>query len=169
MFFGKKNTPILVGIISTLGVLLFLVIVQNVAIIQSVVFASELTMAVKFQVLVSVFLGYIVEVSLPTVISMVIAILFGLQMTLIMFMIQKYKAQTVSIISALSGGSMISAVLGIGCLSCGSLITAALASVLGTSSVLILLPFDGLEFSIISVLLLSISIGILYKKLVSVN
>jgi len=56
-------------------------------------------------------------------------------------------------------------VLGIGCASCGSLVLASLFSLLGLGGVFAMLPFGGVEFAVIGLIMLVISTYYLLKKI----
>lgn len=93
------------------------------------------------------------------------SILFGLNISLILYHIKKRKEFLVDSNVALSTGAFASGLLGIGCISCGSLVTVLIASFLGGSSGVIALPIGGLEFIILSIVLLITSIYLIAKKI----
>lgn len=64
-----------------------------------------------------------------------------------------------------SGLGMVSAFIGSGCASCGSLLLAALIPILGAGALASILPLGGLEFSILGVVLLLVSIYLLLKQI----
>jgi len=161
----KKSTYRYVGFFAGVSLLFFLIILQNNSILYATVFSDGIETSFKFQIVMSVFIGYFIEISVQSVLSLLIAILFGINTALILYYWRLNRANANSVMAALSSGSVMSALVGIGCLSCGSLLTAFIASIFGASSLLILFPFGGIEFSILSVLLLVISITILYRKL----
>jgi len=61
---------------------------------------------------------------------------------------------------------LLSALLGIGCASCGPLLIAGLLPFLGLGSFLPLLPFKGHEFEILGILILIFSVTLLSKEAV---
>ncbi|KND51838.1 MAG: hypothetical protein ABA06_01095 [Parcubacteria bacterium C7867-001] len=64
-----------------------------------------------------------------------------------------------------SGLGMVSAFIGIGCASCGSLLLSALIPILGIGAFVSILPLGGLEFSILGVVLLLVSIYLLLMQI----
>jgi uncharacterized membrane protein len=60
---------------------------------------------------------------------------------------------------------MISAVFGIGCAACGSVILTAILGIAGTGALLTWLPLHGLEFGVVGIILLSFSIYYLAKRI----
>lgn len=101
-------------------------------------------------------------------INIAVAVLFGINAVSIFYLVRMYKAAYVSLTSLLGMGGFASALAGLWCLSCGSLLLAFLPSLISFSS-LSVLPFQGSEFGLVSVILLSVSLGLNCKKLLSLN
>jgi hypothetical protein len=98
--------------------------------------------------------------------AVVIAALFGVNMTLLVFYIrrrQEASNNTKMHISSLGG--LVSGIFGIGCAACGSVILTAILGLFGASGLLLLLPFHGAEFGVIGIILLSLSIRYLVKHI----
>lgn len=64
-----------------------------------------------------------------------------------------------------SGLGMVSAFIGIGCASCGSLLLTALIPFLGIGAFVSILPFGGAEFSVLGIALLLVSAYLLLKQI----
>lgn len=64
-----------------------------------------------------------------------------------------------------SGLGMVSAFIGIGCASCGSLLLTALIPLLGIGAFVSILPFGGAEFSLLGIALLLTSTYLLLKQI----
>lgn len=143
----------------------FFVISYNIAILQSVVFSPHLSLITKATLIANIFYGHVTDISLNLLFSILIAVLFAINALLIVAYISLYKAASISFFATLSSGSILTAFLGAGCFTCGSLVSAFLAMVLGASSVLVVLPFNGSEFGFLSILLLLISIFLLSKNM----
>jgi hypothetical protein len=62
-------------------------------------------------------------------------------------------------------GGTVSAILGIGCASCGSIIITSVLGIAGGGALVALLPFQGYEFGVIGLVLLTYSIYYLTKKI----
>jgi len=86
----------------------------------------------------------------------------------IFYLIRMYRATFASVVSLLSAGGFASAIIGIFCLSCSSLFLGLLPSFFSIPF-LFLLPFRGLEFGLLSIALLCVSLWFSYKKLSSYN
>jgi hypothetical protein len=94
-------------------------------------------------------------------------VLFGINIALLIFYIRRRQSTsnaggTASLVSL---GGAVSAVLGIGCAACGSVILTAVLGLLGAGGLLVLLPFHGVEFGVLGVVLLLVSCWYLIKKI----
>lgn len=97
--------------------------------------------------------------------TILMALLFGLNVVLFIHYIRTLRAATVpTTVGATSLGGLISGFFGIGCASCGSIILATFLGQVGAGGLLFLLPFGGAEFGILAVLLLAYSAYVLIKK-----
>lgn len=74
------------------------------------------------------------------------------------------RAQNVGAMGV-SGAGMVSAFIGIGCASCGSLLLTALIPFLGIGAFVSILPFGGAEFSVLGIALLLVSAYLLLKQI----
>ena len=101
------------------------------------------------------------------ILSIVIAIMFGLNISLLVHYIARARRLSGSVewAGATSLGGLVSGFLGIGCSSCGSIIVATLLAQFGAVGLLAWLPFHGLEFNFVAVLLLGYSLYVLIQKL----
>ncbi|MCD5384507.1 MAG: hypothetical protein LRZ97_01155 [Candidatus Pacebacteria bacterium] len=101
--------------------------------------------------------------------TIIIAILFGVNIALMLKYIKEQKTLTdksnVKPAVGTSVGGLIAGFLGIGCATCGTFILSGLFTIFGTGVVLTLLPLGGGEFGIIGVALLMYSIYIILKKM----
>ncbi|HLD28412.1 MAG TPA: hypothetical protein VJB67_02270 [Patescibacteria group bacterium] len=99
--------------------------------------------------------------SLVTVVTL--SLLFGINGASLIYFIRR-KLVISSRSSASFGASLISLV-GIGCLSCGSVILSSIFGLTIAGAIIGVLPFDGYEFAIIGVILLATSIYLLAQKI----
>jgi hypothetical protein len=99
--------------------------------------------------------------------TIAIAILFGVNMALLMYYIQRARggAREVKSGGAAGIGGLISGIFGIGCAACGTFILTPPLALFGATGLLALLPFGGEEFGFLGVGLLVYSIYILTKKI----
>lgn len=91
------------------------------------------------------------------------ALLFGINLAMMSFYIQKRKEMLKASDLVASFGGVGTGVLGIGCVACGSFILSALS----LTSVAAILPLRGAEFSVLSFGLLGVSIFSLSRKIIS--
>jgi hypothetical protein len=103
--------------------------------------------------------------------TLLIALLFGLQIALFVYYIQKTKTNRPSLrgVSGAGLGGLIAGIFGIGCAACGTFILTAVLSLIGAGGLLAFLPFGGEEFGFLGVALLLYSIWLLLKKLEAPN
>jgi small-conductance mechanosensitive channel len=106
-----------------------------------------------------------------TTYTLLIALLFGIQIALLYYYIHKTKTNRASLrrVSGTSLGGLVAGIFGIGCAACGTFILTALLSLVGAGGILAFLPFGGEEFGFLGVGLLLYSIWLLLKKLQAPN
>ena len=97
--------------------------------------------------------------------TIAIAILFGLNIAMIIYLIKRAKGAISRKDAATGLVGVASGALGIGCAACGSFILSATLASFGAASALAILPFRGGEFGILSVILLAISIFLISKRI----
>lgn len=164
--FHRFSYVLLAGIVS-FGFFVFAVWLPNLRLVVhtmaqgNIAFGAKLTLL--FNLLESIGTNFTVFSAITTII---IAILFGVNIATITYFIRKRSA-------VLSGGSFFasiggigSGIIGIGCAACGSFVLSAILPVVGTVSVIALLPFKGREFSILSMGLLLVSISVMARKII---
>lgn len=97
----------------------------------------------------------------------IIAILAGINTALVVY----YLRRRASVLKGSSVGflGMVSAVLGIGCASCGSVILSSFIGLSASSAVISFLPLKGIEFNLLAVALLTYSIFLISQKLLPKN
>ncbi len=94
----------------------------------------------------------------------IIAILTGINIAIAVYLMRRNLL--VRGTRRLASLSALTALLGVGCLSCGTSLLAALIGVVASTTLLGLLPLHGLEFSFFAVIILLFSIWQLAKKVV---
>lgn len=123
-----------------------------------------LVKAVKISFSLAVHFGANQSFLSATYISLV-AILFGLNVSLIVYHLKLQKARLGGRDAAKSSAGLILGLLGVGCASCGSLILVTLFSFIGAGGILIYFPLHGQEFGILAVLILLYSNYSVLKKI----
>lgn len=163
--FGKPFYALLASMVFVVA-LAFALWLPNLALITSVVAAPNLTLADK----VSVPLGLLGSLAtnftfVSATYTVLIALLFGINVALLAYLwnrrVGEVKSQGVT--SGVLG--LVSGVLGIGCAACGSFLLASFLAFFGASGAVALLPLHGVEFGIIGVLLLLLSVSVVLKQI----
>lgn len=154
-------------ILSFCFALLFLLIViltSNLSLIYGVVSGTALTIGQKMVYVASLLTTFKTHYSTSwQILIIVTALLFGINLSLLIYFLKQrskiYKSAGLSLFG------MMSALVGTGCAACGSVI---LTSVIGFSATLAffaVLPLKGLEFGLISLILIILSIGLIVKNI----
>lgn len=99
--------------------------------------------------------------------TIVIAVLFGLQVALITYYVRSVRSKVLNLTSVgASGiGGLVSGFSGIGCAACGTFLLSSILVLFGAGGVLIWLPFGGEEFGLFGVGLLVYANHLLVKKI----
>jgi len=97
---------------------------------------------------------------------LIVGVLFGINMALLVYYIRRRQSAARSTKAHLTNlGGMVSAIFGIGCAACGSVILTAVFGIAGTGALLAWLPLHGLEFGVVGIILLSVSIYYLARRI----
>ena len=97
--------------------------------------------------------------------TIAIAALFGINITMIVYYLKKKRAVLQRTELATSFGAALAGIFGVGCAACGSFLLSATLSAIGATGALALLPLRGGEFGILSVILLTIAIYLIARKI----
>lgn len=146
------------------GVMLF----PNLSLINTVTSSNVINFAEKTKFLFSLYGAIATNFTVfSATYTIAISILFGINLALLVYYIRRVKSvKTSNKKIHLAGiGGMISGLLGIGCVACGSLILTGVLAMVGAGGLLLYLPLRGAEFGILGVLLLLVSIYLVSKKI----
>ncbi len=97
--------------------------------------------------------------------TIAIAILFGIDISLIIYFLRRRIAEVKQAGIGTSFFGITSGILGMGCAACGSFLLTSILPIFGASWVLSHLPLAGGEFGILGVILLTVSIVLTAKKI----
>lgn len=99
--------------------------------------------------------------------TVIIALLFGMQVTLLTYYLKAIRNKTTNLTSVgASGiGGLISGFLGIGCAACGTFLFTSVLALSGAGGVIAYLPFNGGEFGLLGVVLLTYANYVVLKKI----
>jgi hypothetical protein len=142
---------------------------SNVSLILTVLTSGTATILEKVNLLISLYGGIATNFTLlSATYTVLIAILFGIYIAVLVYVIRK-RRQFAGTSSIAGAGGVLGGFFGIGCAACGSVIFSTFATVLGAGAVTALLPFGGQEFGVVGVLLLLIAIRGIVKKIEGTN
>lgn len=133
------------------------VLSRNLALVRQVVLGSDLPAENRVAVLLELypFVGT-AYTALQSTVLLVTAILVGVDLTVATYHFREHGLSVGS--GSGSVGGIVLGTLGAGCAACGSAILAGVLSVVGASGLLLALPLDGLEFSVIALFVLLLSL-----------
>lgn len=164
VFKDPKN--VFLSVVTAVAIFVILSWLPNISLIRQIIFDPDVELPKRLFLLISIPYGYFMDLSFRSNSSVAISLLLGINITLIHYYIRMYRAGFISAISAMSTGSLLAGIVGLGCASCGSIIAAGIASVFSTSAALVL-PLQGTEFTIISFVLVTISTIVISNKISS--
>jgi len=134
------------------------VYLMNAGLVKDTVFGAH-SFSYKWNLLIALLAGMWTAMStLSLVLLIIVAILTGANLTLVVQRLRTIRAS--GKMSFMVGGSSILGIVGSGCASCGLPILAFL----GLSGAIFYLPFQGLELSVLAIVLLSVSLYSLIKR-----
>ncbi len=153
--------PAYVVAAAAIGSVLFILAtwLPNLGLIGEVMISPNTPFTEKFNLPISL-IGTITTnfTGLSASYTIAIAILFGIDVAMVTYYMRHRVTQStrVGVSSGILG--LVSGVIGMGCAACGALLLTSILSLVGATSVLLLLPLRGGEFGIIGVIVLCFSI-----------
>lgn len=131
---------------------------MNASLVKDTVFGAH-SFSYKWNLLIALLAGMWTAMSgLSLFLLVVVAILTGANLTMVVQRFQTIRAS--GKVSFMVGGSSLLGIVGSGCASCGLPILAFL----GLGGAIFYLPFQGLELSVLAIILLSVSLYSLIKQ-----
>lgn len=162
----SKATYVFTALVASAVMFVFAVWLPNVRLIASVVGSSDASFSQKLGIPISL-LGSIATnfTTLSASYTIAIALLFGVNIAMVIYFLKRKisEVKQTGITTGFLG--IASGVLGMGCAACGSFLLTSGLSLVGASGILAFLPFAGVEFGIIGVILLSVSIYLTAKQI----
>ena len=163
--FRNKRYALLAGVVALI-VFAFAVWLPNIRLIFSIITDSTIPVYLKLtfpiHLLESITINF---TTLSASYTIVIAILFGIDMAMLSFFLRTRIAGVKQSGIATGFFGIASGILGMGCAACGSFILTSVLSLVGASSILAFLPLKGEEFGIIGVILLLASLYLTAKQI----
>lgn len=156
-----------IALASVLAILAFLFAIwlPNIGLITDIFGTSSASLAAKMKVATSLLGGISTNFSaLSASYTIAIAILFGINIAMVAYLLQK-RTQIARQNIAAGFSGVASGVLGVGCAACGSFLLTAILSSFGAAGALALLPLQGGEFGILGVILLAVFLLLTARKI----
>lgn len=129
------------------------VLSQNLPLVGDVLVGGSLPLRTRVTIFVGLFLSFEPATAL---LLLVVAALTGVDIALVAYHLREHR------VSASEGGGSVVAVilgtLGAGCAACGSVLLAGILAAVGAGGILTLLPLEGLEFSLLALVALILSV-----------
>ena len=163
----KNTSYIILAIAITLLTLIFVILLPNMRLLVDILFSLDISIGVKFKVVLSLLGGISTNFStLSASYTVGIAILFGLNISMIVYFLKRKKEKLAGKSLASGIGGIGSGVLGVGCAAFGSFLLSTILASLGATGAIAILPLKGGEFGILSVVLLLISLIVISKQII---
>lgn len=143
---------VLAVVASALALSVF-VLSQNLPLVSDVLVGGSLPLGARLTVFVGLFLSF---EPATTLLLLVVAALTGVDIALVAYHLREYRVSVSE-----GGGSLVAVVLGTlgaGCAACGSVLLAGILAAVGAGGLLTILPLEGLEFAIIALGILVLSV-----------
>ena len=142
------------------------ILISHYQLLQAILGNPALSLLEKSTFVVSLLRA--IETSFTHVSALVLlvtSVLFSINVVMLVYYLKRVRGGSVAATGATSLGGLLSAIFGIGCAACGSLIATSVLATLGAGGLITLLPLRGVEFGFIGIALLLYSISLIDKKL----
>lgn len=160
------SRPIYIGVALLVALCLFLFAlwIPNIPLMKYMLMSENVSFAGKILFLWNS-LGYFNEnfTLFSRVIIISISVLSGLHIAMVAFYLRKRISSGID--SGIGFFGTVIGMLGIGCATCGSIIISSIFGLSATAGVVGLLPFGGIEFGVIGIIILSAAIYLVAKKI----
>lgn len=162
----SRATYVFTALATSAVIFAFAAWLPNIRLIASVVGSSDASFSQKLGIPISL-LGSIATnfTMLSASYTIAIAVLFGVNLAMVIYFLKRKISEVKQTGITMGFLGIASGVLGVGCAACGSFLLTSGLSLVGASGILAFLPFAGVEFGIIGVILLSVSIYLTAKQI----
>lgn len=143
----------LLALVASALALAVFVLAQNLPLVGDVLVGGSLPLGTRLTVLVGLFLSF---EPATTLLLLVVAALTGVDVALVTYHLREHRVSLGE-----GGGSLLGVVLGTlgaGCAACGSVLLAGVLAAVGAGGLLTLLPLEGLEFAVLALGALVLSV-----------
>jgi hypothetical protein len=165
----QRKDVVLVFLLATLFFAFLIVLIQKVSPILSLI-ALENFSFIQKSLLVFYFFTDLKSsfTSNSLLLGIISSVLSGINVSLA-YTYFKIKAASLLKNSLHSGAGLILVFLGVGCAACNTVILSVIFGAFGMSSIIFALPYNGLEIGIAGILILTVSIAVLARKIAEPN
>lgn len=140
--------------VSTLTIFVF---ARNLTILQRVILFGNLGLEPRLRVLAGMYPGVgSAYTAVQSGLLVATAVLIGVNLALLTYHVRKHRVSLQEGSGSLGG--VVLGTLGAGCAACGSAVLAGVLSAVGAGGLITLLPLDGLEFALIALLVVLLSV-----------
>jgi len=155
----RNKYYVLLATVFTFLVFTFIVWLPNISLIVQIAGSDSIAWLDKLNFLGSLYGSIATNFTVVSATySILIAVLFGISVSLFLYYIRQQHGIVSSSATATSIGGLVSGFFGIGCAACGTFILTSTLTLFGATSILAFLPFGGEEFGFLGVGLLGYSI-----------
>ena len=163
---GELRYAVLASVIMFI-ILSSLLLLPNLGVITQVFGISSLSVGTKLLFVASLYGTLWTNFTFFSALNLfLLAILSGINIALLVYYIRRQQIVSKNTAVHLTSlGGIVSGLFGIGCAACGSIIATALLGAFGAGGLLILLPLHGIEFGLLGIVLLVVSIRYLLRKI----
>ena len=162
--FARTGYIVLASVLALIA-FAFAVLLPNFELIFGLLNNSSAPFVTKISIVASLLGGIVTNFSLLSAgYTIAIAVLFGINIAMIVYLTRKRRqlgGKTVSV----GVGGVVSGLFGVGCASCGAFLLTAVLSSIGAVGILAYLPLQGGELGLIGVALLAVSLVLISKKI----
>jgi len=133
------------------------VVSQNIDLFLNVVASGNLPLDARLSVLVGLYpiIGTAFTLT-EGVVLFAVAVLFGVNLSMLTYQLRENRVSVREGSGSVAG--MVLGVLGAGCAACGTAVVAGVLSLVGAAGITTLLPLEGMEFSLLALVLLILSV-----------
>lgn len=155
----------LIFTIAATVIFMFIVLSSNIQLIASIIFYPSVSVFEKLGIIIGLIGSIQTNFSTFSVISIItVSVLFGLNVSAVWYLVREFGGVLYDKSIIGSGGGVLTAILGGGCASCGTLVVTPLLSLVGLGGVVAVLPLKGQEFNILAISFLILSSFFILKK-----
>lgn len=149
-----------------LVVFTFAVLLPNFPLLSQILPSQSIELSDKVSLIFSLFESIQTNfTAVSATYTILIAILFGMNVSLFTYFVYKQKAIIKGTNSVAGIGGLVSGIFGIGCAACGTFILTWVLGLIGAASIISFLPLGGEEFGILGVVLLVYAVVVTAKKI----